>query len=116
MTLNDDKMVTIGVLDMNADIKEPTTLVGVKLESQDVGISVEGYGLARCKPGDHFDVNVGIDIATGRALQELGKQLEQQGLDASITESQHEWTEGFHKFADTVADSLRAILSVYPRG
>lgn len=47
-----------------------------------------GTGTARCKPGDHFDARIGKYIAIGRAMQDLGRQLEEHGAARSITEEQ----------------------------
>jgi hypothetical protein len=48
-----------------------------------------GLGTARCRPDDHQDLIVGSSIALGRALVDLGQQVEESGLRASQCEVDH---------------------------
>lgn len=73
--------IDIGTLDFNVQVQGPTTLVHAVAEAN--GDRVEGFGVARCRKDDHFDLEVGADLAGGRALQELGRNLEALALSRS---------------------------------
>ena len=45
-----------------------------------------GEGEARARPDDRFNAKVGEGIALGRALQDLGKQIEEKWLSRSACE------------------------------
>lgn len=45
-----------------------------------------GLGVARCRPDDRFNEKVGSGIALGRALQDLGKRIEEKWLERSACE------------------------------
>ena len=55
------------------DGKTETTVAYAKINNYD---KIVGYGTAKCMGEDKFDLAVGENLAIGRALRELGKQLE----------------------------------------
>lgn len=62
-----------------------TTIVTVGAEP---GTVLEGYSAtakARCAPTDVYVPEVGTMIALGRAIQELGRQVEDDALSLTIT-------------------------------
>lgn len=80
----DDEMLPIGVLDMNADVRGRTVLVSVKLGVEEK--AKFGYGIAKCRKDDRFDLNIGFNIGLGRALQDLGKRVEEEAISESKCE------------------------------
>lgn len=67
----------------------PVTRVVVRLVGgrvEEAGLA--GTGTARCKPGDHYDRNIGADLALGRALADLGRRIEERIEPLVVTELQ----------------------------
>lgn len=82
----DDEMVSVGTLDFHVAFKKRDTHVTAIAETAR-GVVI-AYGSARCRKDDHYDPNIGMDIATGRALKDLGETVELIGLERSVTEQQ----------------------------
>jgi hypothetical protein len=78
--------VDFGTLDFNVQVHGLTTIIEAVATNSALE-KVSGWGVARCRPTDRFDLETGCDIAAGRALQELGANLEKLGIDASTDET-----------------------------
>lgn len=74
---------------MLADIAHQgrTTTVTVIAEPGSICQGLSGTGVARCRPEDVFVPEVGEAIALGRAIQDLGRQVEQDGVECSYSEA-----------------------------
>jgi len=48
-------------------------------------LGVTGEGVARCRPEDFYVQDTGDLIALGRAIQDFGRQVEEQGLAQSMS-------------------------------
>lgn len=104
---NGDDMVTIGNLDIDIAVDGQTTRVLMRL-SNTAGEEVLGYGEARCRKDDRFNLEAGADIAGGRALMVLGAELEKLGLGESKTETAARQGE--------LADAIRTIQQLNQEG
>lgn len=48
-----------------------------------------GIGVARCRPEDHYEADVGLDIASARAAADLARQHEERALRRSLSEIEY---------------------------
>lgn len=68
-----------------------------------------GVGVARCRPEDHFEEEVGLAIATARAAKDLSEKGERAALALSMTE------EGYQQEPIDVTVILPSGRRVYKR-
>lgn len=66
-----------------AVIDGPVTVVAVTVKGK------IGIGLARCLEDDKFSDDVGIGIASARALQDIGQQFEDLWVSRAVTKTEY---------------------------
>ena len=64
------------------------TATATPLHLPSVSVGLVGTGVARLKPGDHYDPRIGQEIAAGRAIADLGNQIADAAAALSITDEQ----------------------------
>jgi len=69
-----------------------------------------GTGVARCRRDDVQSGRVGTTIALGRALQDLGRQLEAAGLARTVS------LDEMDRVADILSDTLEEMIIDVPAG
>lgn len=69
-------------LTSDVEFTDRTTVVQVQLEG------TNGVGSATAARGDHFVPKIGAGIALGRAIQDLGRQIEQEWLGRVVSEQE----------------------------
>lgn len=67
------------------EIDDRTTTVRATASDERLGVFI-GLGVAQCRKEDRFDRQVGMHIASGRALQALGQRIARHGLEQSRTD------------------------------
>jgi hypothetical protein len=71
-------------------IDGPVTVAFVIADPGSVADGLIGFGQARCRPGDHFDEQIGVEIATGRATAQLGELMAERAANRSITQAAYD--------------------------
>lgn len=66
----------------------------------DVTRGLVGRGVARCRPEDHFDLDIGRQIAAARAQVDLARKIEEATIAAVRTEADYRMTEALNEFVD----------------
>lgn len=105
----------------NVIIDEKAQVVVVELDYAGVLFAT---GTAKCMPEDNFDVGIGIDLSFGRALQDLGKELERasfgvvheqdrirESRDAASKEATRRKQEASYQFKCEFAALINAVLA-----
>lgn len=84
---------TLGQADLHSEVTtfydNDRTEVRVALLGED-GQEFYGEGVARLRPGDHYDKALGQHIAFLRAMQEATQDALLTAIDASVTEDQYQ--------------------------
>ena len=65
------------------------TEVRVNVSYGNTGIKFYGEGFAFCRQGDHYDQQIGFDIAYSRAMQSAFANAEDESIERSISEKQY---------------------------
>lgn len=64
-----------------ATVDEDAGIVVVEAYYESTGISIRTVGSSKASQGDKFDLQTGYELAFGRALRKLGRQLISDGYD-----------------------------------
>ena len=108
--MNTTEPQKVGTIDFDIEVRGRDTRVRATAVSER-GV-VFASGKARCRKDDHFETQIGIDIAVGRALVNLGKAVEDYGLQRSVTEEQHrrvKVAQEMYRIADQFSSVMRRI-------
>lgn len=90
---------------------EEWALIGVRPLRYEFTEGLVGYGIARCRPEDHYDEGIGVYLAVTRAGRNLLEQIEQRALAAVQTQQQFEVIEA----AEDAADAINELLDIIQR-
>jgi len=64
-----------------ATVDEDTGIIAVEAFYESQGVSVRAVGSSKASQGDKFDLQTGYELAFGRALRKIGRQLISDGYD-----------------------------------
>lgn len=75
-----------------------------------------GTGVARCRPEDHYDEDIGRYIAATRAMRHLGKQIEARVIASVVSEQQFQVDQAGEAASDALNDLIGAMNRVLELG
>ena len=77
---------------------------------------LEGVGIARCRPEDHYDPQLGAYIATSRAIADLARATEARVVGLVRTEQEHQldqlgerFSEAINEFVETYNGAMASV-------
>ena len=70
---------------------------------------INGVGIARCRPEDHYDEVIGTYIAVSRANADFVRQVEDRVIASVITEKQHR----LDNIGEAMAGAINDLTEVF---